>query len=304
MKFYTFKKVVLLLALLAAILGFSVDGFAQADETLPTNRASKLLVTPDGAISMEVPPSANFTIREIKGDRIGPILSWTEENTYLFLFTDRANSPEYKFYEMVERFVNTNGRSPAFETGFSFKDGDGFSHKVLIHKNQDYIYSLHTISLSETDPVVDRFFSTLRIDGKEFQGFSPSTSTSLAVNNNEIPERTPSQETAEMPSSQIDQQKIGGDSQTQASRPFTIVEKPKALYTEFAKEYMIYGSVMLRVTFQSDGTIGPVEVLSKLPFGLVGEAVNAAKHMKFVPQYREGKPITSVRKVEYIFTIF
>jgi TonB family protein len=79
-----------------------------------------------------------------------------------------------------------------------------------------------------------------------------------------------------------------------------------------AKAAGFKGNVRLQVEFLANGKIGKityakpssVNVLKEDPFekyGLVKNAIEAAKKLEFEPATRDGEPITVVKVVEYVF---
>lgn len=88
------------------------------------------------------------------------------------------------------------------------------------------------------------------------------------------------------------------------TKPLRIWSKPRPLYPERAKEKCIEGTVLLKVKFKADGSIGKISVKEGLPYGLSDSAVEAAKLMKFVPAEKDGKPVSVTKKIQYTFTIY
>ena len=85
---------------------------------------------------------------------------------------------------------------------------------------------------------------------------------------------------------------------------FRVLSKPRARYTNEAREFGIQGTVRLRVTFKGDRTIGEIRPITTLPFGLTEKAVAAAKKIRFVPETREGKPVDVKKTVVYSFILY
>lgn len=83
-----------------------------------------------------------------------------------------------------------------------------------------------------------------------------------------------------------------------------IISKPKPPYTDSARQNQVTGVVRLRVTFTANGQIGSVAPVSGLPYGLTEQAIAAAKQIRFEPAKKNGVPQTSVRVIEYSFSIF
>ena len=83
-----------------------------------------------------------------------------------------------------------------------------------------------------------------------------------------------------------------------------IILKPKATYTDAARENGVQGTVILRVTFNANGSIGSVVALSGLPHGLTEQAIAAAKNIKFEPAKKNGVPQTISRQIAYSFILY
>ena len=86
--------------------------------------------------------------------------------------------------------------------------------------------------------------------------------------------------------------------------PVSLVNKPRASYTEVARKASTMGSVKLRVTFLANGGIGAVTVIEGLENGLTEQSVAAARRMAFLPQRLNGTPVNIVKMVIYSFTIY
>ncbi|HEX2489186.1 MAG TPA: DUF3500 domain-containing protein, partial [Blastocatellia bacterium] len=71
---------------------------------------------------------------------------------------------------------------------------------------------------------------------------------------------------------------------TMALKP-RILNRERATYTKAARDADINGVVNLAVIFGKDGNILIPRVIKGLPFGLIGQAITAAKKIKFEPAY-------------------
>jgi outer membrane biosynthesis protein TonB len=76
---------------------------------------------------------------------------------------------------------------------------------------------------------------------------------------------------------------------------------PYAPHTDEAYSHQVYGTVKLRVEFKDDGTIGEIETVEGMPYGLTEEAREAAKGILFTPATIDGTPVTSRKVVEFDF---
>lgn len=83
-----------------------------------------------------------------------------------------------------------------------------------------------------------------------------------------------------------------------------IVSKPRANYTDAARQNQVQGTVTLRVTFTASGAIGSISPVSGLPYGLTEQAIAAARGIKFEPAKKNGVAQTVTKQVQYSFTIY
>lgn len=83
-----------------------------------------------------------------------------------------------------------------------------------------------------------------------------------------------------------------------------ILSKPRAVYTDLARESNVQGTAILKVTFLKNGGVGLVSVVKALSSGLTEQAIIAARKITFLPATNEGKPVTVVKQVEYSFSIY
>ena len=83
-----------------------------------------------------------------------------------------------------------------------------------------------------------------------------------------------------------------------------ILDKPRPIYTDAARENGVQGTVTLRVTFNANGTIGSIVAISGLPHGLTEQAIAAAKNIKFEPIKRNGVAQTTSKQIAYSFILY
>ncbi|HEY8560661.1 MAG TPA: energy transducer TonB [Pyrinomonadaceae bacterium] len=83
-----------------------------------------------------------------------------------------------------------------------------------------------------------------------------------------------------------------------------ILSKPRANYTDAARQAQVQGKVVLRVTFSANGSIGAISVISGLGNGLTEQAIAAARGIRFEPAKKAGVPVSVSKPVEYSFTIY
>ena len=83
-----------------------------------------------------------------------------------------------------------------------------------------------------------------------------------------------------------------------------ITAKPRANYTDSARQAQVQGTVTLRVTFLASGQIGSISAINGLPNGLTEQAIAAARGMRFEPAQKNGVKQTVTKQVQYTFTLY
>lgn len=82
-----------------------------------------------------------------------------------------------------------------------------------------------------------------------------------------------------------------------------ILSQPRGQYTEEARKNQVSGTVVLKVTFGSNGSIGGITPVKGLPYGLTEQAIAAARRITFVPEKRNGQSVSITRTVVYNFNL-
>lgn len=88
------------------------------------------------------------------------------------------------------------------------------------------------------------------------------------------------------------------------TQKFRLLAKPKAMYTDPARQNSVQGNVTLRVQLLASGQVGSITPVSRLPYGLTEQAIAAARQIKFEPAKRDGVPVTTTVTFQYSFTIY
>lgn len=83
-----------------------------------------------------------------------------------------------------------------------------------------------------------------------------------------------------------------------------ILSKPRPGYTDSARQANIQGTVILRVTFLANGSIGGISAVKGLPNGLTEQAIAAARRISFEPAKINGSPQSVTKQIEYSFSIY
>jgi hypothetical protein len=245
------------------------------------------------------------------------------DGTYFFIFSDRVIAPgatnvALNFARNSQPVGTPEQLGNISSEKFEFHGEDGFYHRVLTFKTNRRIYVLQTASEASDDPLAERFFAKLQIGKVQSpDNVPPDSSVPSRFETTGDGSATKSNEAGIGTGSGIGTGRGSGSessprtsqSTPQPTRPvpstsLVILSKPRASYTDLAGFYGITGAIRVRVTFAADGTIGPVEAMTKLPFGLTNAAVDAAKLLRFQPAIREGQPVSVTRLVEYVFNIY
>jgi len=88
------------------------------------------------------------------------------------------------------------------------------------------------------------------------------------------------------------------------SQGLKILSKPRPGYTDAARQANIQGTVILRVTFLANGSIGGVSAVKGLPSGLTEKAIAAAHQIAFEPAKVDGVAQSVTKQIEYSFSIY
>jgi hypothetical protein len=86
--------------------------------------------------------------------------------------------------------------------------------------------------------------------------------------------------------------------------PHKIISKPKAPYTDVARQNNETGVVRLKVMFLRNGSIGSVTPVTTLKYGLTENAIAAAKKIVFIPKRVNGVTVNTILTFEYNFSIY
>jgi len=71
--------------------------------------------------------------------------------------------------------------------------------------------------------------------------------------------------------------------------------------TDESRTNHIQGSVTLKVTLLANSQVGDITPITRLPYGLTEQAIEAAKQIQFVPKKINGQPVSVVTTFQYGF---
>jgi TonB family protein len=244
--------------------------------------------------------------------------------TYLYVFSDPKGKPNN--LSMISDFAAASGSRPLPRTAGSgaspliFEDKDGYWHNIVLLNSKTRTYVAQTVSKTKDDPVATRFITSFRL-GPNQSSVADNEAPAKPVPVERLTDKTgpavtpEGRERGSGSGRGSDSGSAGGIGDGQVTSPpptpapgvtkgIRILTKPRPGYTNLARFYEISGSVIVRVTFKDSGEIGSISVVEGLPFGLINQAIEAAKRIRFEPAYRDGKPITVVKQVHYSFLIY
>ncbi len=87
----------------------------------------------------------------------------------------------------------------------------------------------------------------------------------------------------------------------QSDSPLKITYQPTPEMPQDSGTLCAQGSIILRVEFLENGTIGNISPVSGLPYRLTENAVEAAKKIKFEPAIKNSLPIKTTKTIAYTF---
>jgi TonB family protein len=85
--------------------------------------------------------------------------------------------------------------------------------------------------------------------------------------------------------------------------PVELLEKPKPVYTDEARNLKLQGDVALDVVFQANGTVSVTKVVSGLGHGLDEAAIRAAQQIKFKPAKRDNENVDFPARIRIQFQL-
>ncbi|HRH46125.1 MAG TPA: energy transducer TonB [Pyrinomonadaceae bacterium] len=314
------KKIAIIIYLLIC----STILFAQTQNTANW----KIYNSPKDEFSVEIPKDFEEDFRIIDDPNKNKIYVsaryLTEfSGTFYYVFSeviDQANGNLVEIpFTQLKAFIANNAAKPApIKIGnftgeqYSFKDSEDFFHKIVFVHTQKRAYIFHTFGVNEVNADSDRFFSSIKFREIEDSQFTKSPATIMAEKFKTSPDadsgggKGSGQGSGSGSGGSGNGVGAGSPSSTTGKQtsPLKILSKPRPGYTDLARIYGIQGTVTLRVTFLTNGNIGAVSIVSKLPFGLTNNSISAAKRINFEPQIKDGVAYTVTKTLQYSFTLY
>lgn len=97
---------------------------------------------------------------------------------------------------------------------------------------------------------------------------------------------------------------VEGKTNPLVTEPFLLRFKPKANYTDAARQNNVTGTVRLKLALLSHGGVGAITTVSELPYGLTEQAIAVAKRIVFIPKKVNGVNVSVIVTFDYVFNIY
>jgi TonB family protein len=298
------RTLALPLFLFIGLVGFT---FAQTDKLI-TKWIQ--LDRPDDEFSLETPEGFEFERSRDSDDKISARGEFHSDSERFYIFIDSPKEREQR--KKVEAFLQSSNQDTsemtideAVAARAGFEDSTGYYHRVIFIRTDSRLFTLQTVSTSKNSEVAKRFLNSFQLRPKSLPNSVQSNRDAFKT-----PETTEEAQGGGISGGDTGTGRTAGVGSGSAAprpidnSPLKVTFKLKAQYTEFARFYMIQGTVSLRVTFLATGQIGSITTIKKLPFGLTETATNAATQMRFEPEMVNGVARTTSLPVSFTFNIY
>jgi len=165
---------------------------------------------------------------------------------------------------------------------YSLKFGDVVG-VLEIYSTTKHGYAVATVQATDNGPLRNYFMSTFSLTGTD--GRAADTSASAPT-----PSGSDSSDTA--------------TTGKQVTRKPVVVSKPEPVYTDDARSAGLTGTVVLRVWFNRSGEVTNIRVVTGLPKGLTEQAIEAARHLTFIPGTKDGEFFSYSMDLQYNFSLY
>ena len=164
--------------------------------------------------------------------------------------------------------------------GREYADGGRLKYRVFRTHGRVYL-----VWADGEEAGAARFLNSLRLsptpEGAEIKGAARAGQTVTLVPENDGPFR-----------------------HSEVTRKAVIAFRPTPSFTEEARKNNVTGVVRLRAVLSSSGAVTNISIIKPLPDGLTEKAINAARHIMFLPAQKDGRTVSQYIILEYNFNIF
>jgi TonB family protein len=160
---------------------------------------------------------------------------------------------------------------------------------MQIHVTKKHGYAVAIIQAIDDPPLTQYFLSSFSIVGKD-TGLQRDPTQSPPVNH-----------ASNIPQTDQTEAALSGKNVT---RKAIVVSKPEPVYSDEARQAGITGTVVIRAVLSSSGEVTNMKVVRGLPRGLTENAMEAARHLKFIPAVKAGRFVSFYVQLEYNFGLY
>lgn len=247
-----------------------------------------------------------------------------------FIATENSNSYQMKEMQLINCYENralmsveiyrTSKQKAAisamldfqnYKTGGEKLNIPGFVGKEFKIRNKDWIrttryvaskthlYIISTATREQNNPAFERFLSSVKFNENTNSAAKTILISSLKRTEPEVTYEKPEEKNA-----QPTKPPIASSGEDPDVTKFAVVGTPRVSYTDAARQSGTTGLIRLRLTFSPEGRVSKVGVLQELPSGLTRQAAIAALRIKYLPQEKNGTPVTIKKVVEFSFNMY
>lgn len=222
----------------------------------------------------------------------------TKQKVPAYVCTDKRKFSENNFESRLQEIKSLLKTSE--ETKFNQNSVEGikikgnlFTYWLINDFKNERWFEIWVSEEDEAKPNIKNFVESIEL-GKNSSGIEIGKGASRTLGD-ELPLTENRTDSKEINTTKTDKDEI---------IPARIIIKPRASYTDAARQTKVQGSVTLKVTFLASGGIGSILPVTTLPYGLTEQSIRAASRIIFVPARRNGTPYTVIKTVQYNFAIY
>jgi len=299
----------ILILFLQCLLSFFVLGQAEKSkvpvkwETYQVSTKNIFFLLP----KMPVLNKLNYYCSELKTNQYA---AYAEDIVYGLNITSRERSDDLSFCKSIKKFSEKSFSEKVSEVKTLLKEkteikynqgnleiikikGELFTYWFINDFANKRWFEFWATESDEKKETVKKFIESVKF-GKKSDGIEIGKGADRTLGD----ESESDSNTANVNSEQ------SGNSEKDEIVPLRVIIKPRASYTDAARQANVTGTVNLRVVFSSSGGIYRIDPINTLPYGLTEEAIKAAYKIVFIPAKRNGRNYSIAKNVQYTFNIY
>lgn len=159
---------------------------------------------------------------------------------------------------------------------------------LQIHVTKKHGYGVAIIQANDDAPLTQYFLSSFSLIGK-------------GIGLQKDPSQGPVNQASSLPQADQTQAPL---SSKDVARKAIVVSKPEPWYSDEARRAGITGTVVIRAVLSSSGEVTSIRAVRGLPMGLTENAIEVARHIKFIPAVKAGRFVSYYVQLEYNFGLY